>query len=207
MADTRFAHPVLSATRCAPKRRSPKNARAARAPTRESSASTIDVSTSARRSRVLQTVGADAQTGAMILPSLLLCRATANSSPPSPNRTPTRSRSTSRTRSRDRTEMARTMVLEYLRAHCDRRRFNFGSESIRLDPEGDTGSRRNRCVRARRKNAAQKLGQPCHYARSLPVRSGNSRCVEQALIPIIPVATETPPALFSLGGSLDAVCA
>ncbi len=102
----------------------------------------------------------------------------------------------------DRTEIARAMVLEYLRAHRDRTRTALW---VRINPLSTP--------KARLDLAAIVTGAPDgillpkvvsandvvtldHFLSALEASDG----VEQGSIAIIPVATETPAAMFALGG-------
>ena len=77
----------------------------------------------------------------------------------------------------DRTEVARTMVLEYLRAHRDR---SSSQLWVRINPLSTPKATLDLAAivarRSRRNIASEShLGQRCRDARSLPVRSGSAR--------------------------------
>lgn len=101
-----------------------------------------------------------------------------------------------------RTHIARGLVLDYLRSHPkDRRqklwvRINpLSTPAALLDLAGVVGGAPDGLLLPKVNSAADVI-QASHYLDALEIREG----VEPGSIRLIPVATETPQALFSLGG-------
>src|SRR5258708_459009 len=102
----------------------------------------------------------------------------------------------------DRTEIARTMVLEYLRAHRDRS----GSQLwVRINPRSTPKAILDLAaivagvpdgIMLPKVTSANDVVILDHFLSALEARDG----VEQGSIAIIPVATETPATMFTLGG-------
>jgi len=98
-----------------------------------------------------------------------------------------------------RTEIARGMVLDYLRSHSERQQQLW----VRINPLSTPAALRDLRVVAGgpdgivlpKVRSAADVVQLAHYLEALEVREG----VAQGTIRIIPVATETPQSLFSLG--------
>ena len=102
----------------------------------------------------------------------------------------------------DRTEIARTMVLEHLRAHCDRTRTQLW---VRINPLSTPKAIPDLAaivagapdgIMLPKTISANDVIMLDHFLSALEARDG----VAPGSIAIIPVATETAPALFSLGG-------
>jgi citrate lyase subunit beta / citryl-CoA lyase len=102
----------------------------------------------------------------------------------------------------DRTEVARTMVLEYLRTHRDRSKTQLW---VRINPLSTPKATLDLAtivagapdgILLPKVIAANDVVTLDHFLSALEARDG----VEQGSIAIIPVATETPAAMFTLGG-------
>ncbi|UCV23663.1 HpcH/HpaI aldolase/citrate lyase family protein [Ferribacterium limneticum] len=100
-----------------------------------------------------------------------------------------------------RTHIARGMVLEYLKSRPDRQRQEIW---VRINPLATPSALRDLVVVAGapdglvlpKVSSYHDIVQLAHYLEALEVREG----IDPGSIRIIPVATETPQALFSLGG-------
>ncbi|MGC2276842.1 MAG: aldolase/citrate lyase family protein, partial [Candidatus Binatus sp.] len=102
----------------------------------------------------------------------------------------------------DRTAVARTMVLEYLRAHRDRSKTRLW---VRINPLSTPKAIPDLAaivagapdgIMLPKVTSANDVVTLDHFLLALEAREG----VEQGSIAIIPVATETPSAMFALGG-------
>ncbi|MGC1396999.1 HpcH/HpaI aldolase/citrate lyase family protein, partial [Candidatus Binatus sp.] len=102
----------------------------------------------------------------------------------------------------ERTEIARTMVFEHLRAHRDRGKTQLW---VRINPLSTPKAIPDLCaivagapdgIMLPKVTSANDVVMLDHFLSALEAREG----VKQGSIAIIPVATETPAAMFALGG-------
>ncbi len=102
----------------------------------------------------------------------------------------------------DRTEIARTMVQEYLRAHRDRAKTQLW---VRINPLSTTKAILDLAeivagapdgILLPKVTSANDVVMLDHFLSALEAREG----IKEGSIAIIPVATETPAAMFALGG-------